>query len=102
MVRHREVLWHVYYTAKFWRLIWGRQRETERERYAHDDRWRELDAVLGEPLERVPLAIVRRRGTVRSGEPAGSPSLGADQRDDLGRSAGPSGSATTTTTPSPA
>ena len=63
MVRNHEIVWHVYYTFKFWKLIWGRQKAVEAERYAYEDRWRPLDTPLEATVDTVRVSIVRRVGT---------------------------------------
>lgn len=43
MLKNNEVFWNVFYTVKFWLMIWGREKAPEHENYAHEDKWRPLD-----------------------------------------------------------
>lgn len=63
LVRSGELLPYLWYTVKFLRLIRGKRRAVEPERYAHADRWRELDTDLDAPLESHPVSRHRRHGT---------------------------------------
>ena len=66
MIRHNEVVWNVYYTAKFWMMLRRSGPAPEDEAYAYEDRWRPLDLRPGTTLES-PVVPRGRRGTGPTG-----------------------------------
>jgi anaerobic magnesium-protoporphyrin IX monomethyl ester cyclase len=55
MVRNNEIFWNVFYTLKFWGMIWGRPKAPEREKYRYEDEWRKLDLRPDEPVREYPV-----------------------------------------------
>jgi anaerobic magnesium-protoporphyrin IX monomethyl ester cyclase len=43
MIKNHEIFWNVYYTIKFWFLLWGKPKASSRETYAYENTWRALD-----------------------------------------------------------
>jgi anaerobic magnesium-protoporphyrin IX monomethyl ester cyclase len=43
MIKNHEIFWNVYYTLKFWTMVWGREKPTEKENYGYEHLWRPLD-----------------------------------------------------------
>jgi anaerobic magnesium-protoporphyrin IX monomethyl ester cyclase len=50
MIRNHEIFWNVFYTLKFWTMIWGREKAPERENYAFEEKWRPLDLVPADEI----------------------------------------------------
>jgi anaerobic magnesium-protoporphyrin IX monomethyl ester cyclase len=44
MIRNHEIFWNVFYTLKFFAMLWGREKMAEKESYAFEQRWRALDS----------------------------------------------------------
>ncbi len=43
MVKNNEIFWNVWYTLKFWLMIWGKEKAAEKENYEFEHEWRRLD-----------------------------------------------------------
>lgn len=63
MVRNGEIFWNIYYTFKFWLMLFGKPKVRETERYGYEDRWRPLDTKPDASVSEVVVPIVRRKGT---------------------------------------
>lgn len=61
MMKNHEVVWTVYYTVKFWFMLWGGQRQTGdvEERYAYRDRWEPI-SIRGNQVRQYEVPTVRK------------------------------------------
>ena len=71
MVKNNEILWNVFYTLKFWTMIWGREKAPEKEAYAFEHRWRPLDTTVKSELStyEIPRAAPQRPVSARAKSP---------------------------------
>lgn len=79
MFKNNEVFWNVYYTIKFWFILWGKPKASDRENYAYEDRWRPLDVVP----ERIRAYEVPRARKVRAAVGAGGHVTGVLSHEDF-------------------
>ena len=76
MIKNHEIVWNVFYTLKFWIMIWGRGNAPEKETYAFEPEWRKLDTqpsdIIGTyPVPQAKSGVSRRKalakGSIRRG-----------------------------------
>jgi len=71
MLRNHEIFWNVYYTVKFFFMLWGKPKPADKEPYAYEKKWRPLDIRPSEQIRiyEVPKArgaISRKRAAARN------------------------------------
>ena len=59
MIRNHEMFWTMYYTVKFWFLLWGKSKGPEDERYAYRHLW-EPRNLIPEQLHVYDVPIARK------------------------------------------
>ncbi len=67
MIKNNEIFWNIFYTLKFWSMVWGREKAPEQEKYAFEGTWRKLDL---KPTDELRDYEVPRARASRSGRPA--------------------------------
>lgn len=67
MIKNNEIFWNIFYTLKFWTMVWGREKAPEQEKYAFEGTWRKLDL---KPTDELRDYEVPRARASRSGRPA--------------------------------
>ena len=73
MLKNHEIFWNVYYTLKFFFMLWGRPPAPEKEAYAYEDRWRPLDIKPNERLRVLEPPKARRAASRKRARPGGIP-----------------------------
>jgi len=70
MMKNHEIIWTLYYTVKFWFLLWGSQsaKGPEEECYAYRDRWEPLSIRGGTQVRRYEVPKVRRSNRLTTAE----------------------------------
>jgi len=63
MIKNNEIFWNVYFTLKFWLMVWGKDKDLGEENYRYADRWRPLDMPISHTIPDYPVPIARRVGT---------------------------------------
>lgn len=71
MIKNHEIFWTVFYTVKFWFLLWGHKKGPEEECYAYRHLWEPRSIAAGEVgTYAVPEARKARSGRAASAAPA--------------------------------
>lgn len=60
MLKNHEIFWNIYYTLKFFFMLWGKEKASEKENYAYEAQWRTLDIRPENQIHDYPVPRVRR------------------------------------------
>lgn len=55
VLKNNEILWNVYYTMKFFIMLWGKEKGPKEEQYAFEHVWRPLDLRVDSELRDYPV-----------------------------------------------
>ncbi len=60
MLKNHEIFWNVYYTLKFFFMLWSKEKPPEKENYAYEAQWRTLDLQPENSIHDYPVPKARR------------------------------------------
>ena len=73
VLKNNEILWNVYYTLKFFIMLWGKEKGPQEEQYAFEHKWRPLDLKIDSELRHYPVPQAKgaasRKSVLKEGKP---------------------------------